>query len=387
MAWCRRVHSHRSFFQGFAGLLLACSVAFLPGCGNGETDKTEDKTKSDKTKTDSGKKSGKPSTPKEEVYAALDGAIAAIKKRDVRALIENYMPIEVLQRMRRRKGGIGKMVKEIKENPKELGAGLDEMLPMFENARKATPTFNSDKTIARFKNVSSPGQVIKADNLPLLAEKNKAPTVTGYGSDLKAAIKHAAADLEADKVTAYLSNMLPVSELKLNDVGDLAKRLTAAKQVTKQMIADLKSLDGQTPKMEDDGNVAVYRIAVAGTKTTKVAKVELQQRVFKFQKEGGHWRLFDNTTPLQKASAGLSRKLKEISTTFVMEKFGNQWRMASEDAFSVGGKTVREDKTDAKTVYKTDDERVPPKKSIGPDPKPDRKKDERSENKTSPDKN
>lgn len=343
-----------------AGLCIAVAPA---GCAKKTAEQKTDNTKTvaDPKPGDAKKIAAKPGTPEAEVYAALDNAIAVAKKHDLKAFAELYIPVGELREMRREFGSTEAFSRKMKSSPqgsKRITEMFDkEFLPLFVGARKAKPVFSADDTVATFKIVSSPSEVLKLGASPLLDEKNKNPKVEGYGDNLKAAMNKAVASLEAGQIENYLRSMLPVSELKLNDTADLAKRLKEATAVTNQMVADLKRLDGKSPKMEQDGTVAVFEVVV---ESPKVGRGNRQPkpvtRVFKFQKAGSHWRLFDNTTAMQKASQGLSRKLSQTTETLTMEKIGNHWRLSPDDA-RFGGK--REHKTRAyetKTrAYKTYD--------------------------------
>jgi hypothetical protein len=371
MRLCRRFPAR---LRPIHAVLVAAGLCFAvapSGCGKKTAEQRTDGTKTvADTKPGDGKKiTAKAGTPEAEVHAALDDAIAVVKKHDLKAFVEMYIPVLELRELRRKYGSTSAFARKAMsstQGAKRMEEMFDkEFLPLFEGARKVKPVFSADNTIARFEIVSTPSEVIKLDTSPLLDEKIKDPNVEGYGDDLKAALNKAVASLEAGQIENYLRAMLPVSELKLNDPADLAKRLKQSTAVTKQMIADMKLLAGKIPKMEQGGTLAEFEVVV---ESPKVRRGDRQPkpvtRVFKFQKTGGHWRLFDNTTAMQKTSHGLSRKLTQTTDTLTLEKIGNQWRISPDDP-RFGGKTehkTRVEKTPYKSEYKTAEKFELPKK-------------------------
>lgn len=377
----------RSCYRLFLISALSTILLLPAGCSKGE------KSESAKSKTE---KTGNGTTPggsagskdlQAQVYAALDRAVKLLEDGKYAEFIESFMPVEQLRQVHRM-GGPSVAARLVFSKPETKKFFIE----MLKRMRKEKPRFIAARSVAVFE-VVDPGKVVKADNVPLLKDGDKSVKITGYGGDLKGAIIKAITDLEKGEVEAYLRNMLPVVELQLNDVKVLAKRIDAAKPTPRKggdgeaaigdgpvekskasskksddakkkaaqptvanplvakMIADLKAVAKAKPKMESDGNVAVFEIPFvdptpAGARASsgrfggfgsrsngsddKAAKKNSPKQVIKFQKDGGNWRLFDNTTPLRKAAKGMSRKIAASSEKAYMEKIGNQWRLAEE---------------------------------------------------------
>lgn len=382
-----------------AAALVALLLLAAPGCSNGK------KTEEEKTKT--GEKPGNDKTPagqadakdaQTQVYAALDDALKKLENDQFIEFFELYGPVEAVRNLRRERARLPGGAVDARMNEEFKKSGVKkEMTEMIKKMRKIKPTFVSSNQVAVFK-FTTPEQTIKAKNVPLL-DAGKAPAnVTGYGGDLKAAIRKAVADLEAGNVEAYLRNMLPVIELRLNDVNDLVKRINAAKATEKRggddrdikkaigkpddskkdaadkktnplvqrMIADLKALDKLEPKMESDGSVAVFEKPFTGPGVPKKKKGPPPTQTLKFQKDGGNWRLYDNTTAMRKAAQGMSRKIASTSETMYMEKLGTSWRFTDQKPDrdrGHGAKTINKKKTiyeksDDGRYEKTEDPRV-----------------------------
>lgn len=377
-------HIQRSCTVLLATIVLSTILLVPPGCSKGE------KTEGAKSKT---KKTGNGATPQgqagskdlqTQVYAALDQAVKLLEDEKYAEFIETFMPVEQLRQIHRM-GGPSVAARLVFRKPETKKFFIE----MLKRMRKEKPRFIVARSVAVFE-VIDPGQVVKADNVPLLKEGDKSVKIIGYGGDLNGAIGKAIADLEKEDVEAYLRNMLPVIELQLNDVKVLAKRIDAAKPTPRKVddggegvgngpvklkesskksndakkkpaqpkvanplvakwIADLKAVAKAKPKMVSDGNVAVFEIPFvdptpAGARASsgrfggfgsrsndkKEKTGNAPKQVIKFQKDGGNWRLFDNTTPLRKAAKGMSRKIAASSEKTYMERIGNQWRLAEE---------------------------------------------------------
>ncbi|GAB4136361.1 MAG: hypothetical protein Tsb009_03350 [Planctomycetaceae bacterium] len=327
--------------------LLMILAVLVVGCGS-------------KTESEQAEAKKKPGTLEEEVHAALDGAIEAFEKKDFKTLLEKYAPVEALQRARREEGGLDEAVKEMERGLKKNTDAYQEILTQMKNARKVTPTFDKDKTFATFKiTVKHEASQLKLGEAPLLKEINPNPNVLGYGKDLNAALKQAIADLESGKISDFLAHMLPVSELKLNKIDDLTAKLKARPDVIKQMITDLKQMAKKgEPIMQENDTVALYNIDIVDAKTGNAVIIKKQPayRPVKLQLTGGHWRLFDNTTPMQNAYKKNFEKLQPGSTQtsfFYMEKIGSDWRMADQRTSRRRSRRRSEYKTEYKTYSRS----------------------------------
>jgi hypothetical protein len=235
--------------------------------------------------------------------------------------------VQFLQYVRRQEGGVNGFADRITRD-KRAAAHFKDLADELRKARKVTPVFNKEGTIARFEFVVVPARKLKPEDLPFGKITQKKVELKGYGGDLPAALDKARAALDGGDYADYLSHMLPETDLQLDDVAKLGQRLKSSPAVVRQMIADLKLLETQTPKLEEKGTVAVFRIPVRDTEEPGRKKgIKLPDRVFKFQKVAGHWRLYDNTKGLRAAAVKFG-KIPASRGTLVMEKFRDHWRMS-----------------------------------------------------------
>lgn len=272
------------------------------------------------------------SGPKKEVYAAIDDAIGTLEGPDYRQFMEFYAPVSYLQTVRRSPGGVTGFARRAERNKQEVEQ-FNEVLDRLRRARKATPTFNKEQTIATLVYVVEPERKLKPSDLPFAAtaKKNKRP-VKGYGGDLKTAIRKSIAALQAGRLSEYLANMLPVTDLQTGDVATFTKRLKVSPRAVRQTIADLKALQTIAPAFSGNGTVATYTVPTPQTREKGRDKnVRLPDRVFKFQKVGGNWRLYDNTAAMRAAVAKFRDTIPAVTETLVMEKFRDHWRISVVD--------------------------------------------------------
>ncbi|MFQ5734750.1 MAG: hypothetical protein ACE5KM_22680 [Planctomycetaceae bacterium] len=263
-----------------------------------------------------------------EVLAAVNDAVGLLDGPDYRQFFEHYAPVGFLQAIRRQKGGVTGFARRMARD-KQAGRDVTGLLDRLRKARKVKPTFNDEKTIAKFVFVLQPARTVTASEFPFGRKPKKTIAVKGFGGDLGGAVNKSVAALEAADFTAYLSHMLPVTELESGDVAEVAKRLKSSPATVKAMIADLKAIANRTPKYEQKGTVAVVTLPTPQTPEKGRKKgVKLPDRVFKFQKVGGHWRLYDNTKAMRAAVVQFRRKIPAVTETLVMEKFRDHWRVA-----------------------------------------------------------
>ena len=275
-----------------------------------------------------GKPGAGPATPRKEVVAAIDDAVGTLGDPDYRQFIEHYAPVQFLQMVRRQPGGVNGFADRISRDKRAAGQ-FQELVKRLRKASKAQPVFNDEKTIARFDFILEPARKLKPEDLPFGKIAKKKVPLKGYGGDLPSAVDKARAALESGDLAAYLSRMLPESDLQVDDVATLEKRLKSSPAVVKQMIADLKLLKTQKPKLEQKGTVAVFRIRrKQAAEPGRKRGVKLPDRIFKFQKVGGNWRLYDNTRGLR-AAASKFGEIPAVRETLVMEKFRDHWRISA----------------------------------------------------------
>jgi hypothetical protein len=275
-----------------------------------------------------GKPGAGPATPRKQVAAAIDDAVGTLGDPDYRQFIEYYAPVQFLQMVRRQPGGVNAFADRISRDKRAAGQ-FKVLVKRLRKARKAQPVFNDEKTIARFDFILEPARKLKPEDLPFGKIAKKKVPLKGYGANLAAAMDKARAALEKGDLAGYLSRMLPESDLQVDDVATLAKRLKSSPAAVKQIIADLKLLKTQTPKLEQKGTVAVFRIhRKEAAEPGRKRGVKLPDRVFKFQKAGGNWRLYDNTKGLR-AAASKFGEIPAVRETLVMEKFRDHWRISA----------------------------------------------------------
>lgn len=268
-----------------------------------------------------------PANLRRELQRTIDDAIGTLQEPDYRQFIEYYAPVQVLQAVRRQDGGVNGFADRVARDKRAAGY-FKELAGRLRKARKATPRFNKEQTIARFEFIVEPARKLKPEELPFGKIAKKKVPLKGYGGDLPAALDKARAALDGGDYADYLSHMLPETDLRLDDVAKLAKRLKSSPAVVKQMIADYKLLESQTPKLQQKGTIAVFRIPRTGGREPGQSKdVKLPDRVFKFQKVAGNWRLYDNTKGLRAAAAKFG-KVPASKGTLVMEKFRDHWRIS-----------------------------------------------------------
>lgn len=135
------------------------------------------------------------------------------------------------------------------------------------------------------------------------AVANAAVNNDGLGNDLKKALQDALALLEAGKTEAFVDNMMPDSERKRLSVGEKKKelitRIEKYPMVSQFMRMDLKQLATLTPKIENDGTVAVFKLPgnknLGDALRNNYSKMpDPPTRTIKFELQNGHWRFFDS---------------------------------------------------------------------------------------------
>jgi len=163
--------------------------------------------------------------------------------------------------------------------------------------------------------------------------------LASFGDDLNVAIAKSVAALEQNDLDTFVLNMFPAGELRRPDAvqrrARIVARLTADPVPVTQMIADLKAVLGKTPTYEDSQQVAVFQLQGAVIEQKRL-KFQLPDRIFKFRKVEGSWRLYDNTTETRKAVAVQSAlKPPDLppaggvsARSVVFEKIGDAWRIA-----------------------------------------------------------
>lgn len=267
--------------------------------------------------------------PQKEVVAAIADALGTLEEPDYRQFLEYYAPVHILQSARRQPGGVTATAKRI-AGDETATKFFKDLATRLRKARQAKPEFNEEKTIARFEFVLEPARKLKPAELPFGSTAKKKMTVKGYGGNLAAVLDNARAALNARDYSEFLSRMLPVTDLQREDVNKLTKRLKSSPAVVERMVADLKLLQGETPKLEQKGTLAVFRIKRTQTNEAGRKKgIKLPDRVFKFQKVGGHWRLYDNTKAMVAAAAKAKvRTVPAVRGMLVMEKFRDHWRVS-----------------------------------------------------------
>ena len=322
---------------------LALILGATSGCGG------EEETGSGKSGGTRGQTGGedeapeaKPGTPEAAVYAALDDAVARLKKGDIHGFIEFYIPLDELTRIRRKPDGIDKMAEEFAGEPEQL----NWLIKVLERARKGKPEFNESGVTATIvhpvpKKEEAPAEEATPSNVIKEPVLTKA-AITGYGSDLGQVLNSAMAALNEGDTDAFVAKMFPASELRHPDaaarLAKLQARLKANPQMVEQMKTDLALASELSPKMEDGGKTAVFEIA-GGEAPYGRGTIPLPDRTFKFQLVEGSWRLFDNSTAIRKEIARQSALKPPAISSYqgssdkpdgefiTLERLGDQWRL------------------------------------------------------------
>jgi hypothetical protein len=280
----------------------------------------------------------KESRATKEVIATMKAAIKTWEAGKYQQFLESYIAVDQLQRIRRKRFSgtdvvAAQFAAAAKRNPEQFQQFASRMwLGRLKKAVAVKPTFDRTHSIALFSIVLQPEETITAQKLGLFAVKIKDVKVAGYGLDLKETLEAAVKDLKAGNVASYLKKMMPVSELQLGDPAKLAARIKASPQSLSAIQTDITAAITLVSKAKIENGVAEISLPRPSIKQgvgRNQTVIKFAPKVFKFQKVGPNWRLYDNTTALKKTLTQFQQKIPPVRTTFVMEKFGNHWRFSS----------------------------------------------------------
>lgn len=289
------------------------------------------------------------------VVAAVGDAIHMLETGDLQGFFDYYYPVVPLKWLRER-GLVERTIERVEKDPK-FARGLIELL---RHARKVRPTLDDSQTAAVFE-FEVPGQkdiVAKAFEPPVDPESLK---LTGFGPDLDVVIEKSIATLEKGEIGTFVERMFPAGELvHVQDAGEreaLVAHLKASPETVKQMIADLKAIRDQKPKLDDGGDVAVFmreRGTVEIGQGRFKRKLELRDQTFKLEKVKGSWRLFDNRSRLQDELTRLSKlKPPKMTIEVTFERFGDAWRLSElPQTAELMEAVMRADRKKVKKVFK-----------------------------------
>lgn len=278
-----------SRFSRFAALVLLpfFSMALVTGCGNSQAEQsaaqTDDAGSTSDAKADEGKAQPKTAqadraAPTSDANAGesqaqpenagnseaeaalrkdLKDAISVLEKGDVAGFIENYMPLEHVNHIRK-----FTTVEKIAESIKQGGLFEEAWLEKLQAMQKGKVEFlDEEKSRAVFQIETGKKEPAMDGLLPNPA-REKIPKTPGFSGDVTAAISAAIKTLEAGDHKKFIENMFPPAELYITQSEDGMKSLLAKledhPEMVKQMLADFKALENLTPEMNAEKTKATF---------------------------------------------------------------------------------------------------------------------------------
>ena len=316
----------RCAFRCFLLVCCGCLMAGLWGCGTEDAAMAEAQTDQPQNAAPKQKPKAKQKAddPEAKLEADLDDAIKQLEAGHLAVFIERYMPITDLRRLRE-----SMTVEDVAKKLKADG-GFEKTLKMFlykmRALKKGTIEFvGPDKSLAK---ITGGGELPKESNFSLSDPADeKIPTYGGYPGEVKQAIRQAIAALEKKDYEEFVQKFYPQSELQTaaskSGIEALEIRLKAHPEMAKRMIADLKSLEKQTPKLDAQETTATFELKVEAKKGKPI------KRTIRFEK-AETWRMADTAkeirTKMYKQSQQPTLGVKAGLTTN-WERIRDHWRL------------------------------------------------------------
>ncbi len=258
----------------------------------------------------------------DQVYKAillkdLEHALSLLKDDKLEDFIEDYYPIEMARGLRKR-DSLTKTANDLRRTK--------SVLKRFESklTQCQTGLIEGNNNDVVFMPVEGAAEV----PVPAAASVTTDAPVKGYPGELKQALPLAIADLKAKKYEVFIQQMLPVSEvsrLTSNElVAETALVFKEHPTLAVAMIADLEVIAKLPLKVE--GNLIKATVPPRD-------KNDVQREV-RFQKVGGSWRFFDQTTEAQAQIDQLAARADKMQSQpaafepiLKFERIREHWRL------------------------------------------------------------
>jgi hypothetical protein len=228
-----------------------------------------------------------------------------------------YMPVDELREVR--KEGLYKATFEMISKPDKV----QRMVRYLELARRSQPKFYESNMVVGFQfDASNADETVKAIEQAIKVDVNA--NVEGYGGDLAAALKAGAKALDDGSYQQFITRLFPVSEVnRMKAAGstqDVILRISENPAMIKQMTTDLKALQKETPKYNQDKTVATFEFG-----EDKPGK---HYRKYRFEKVGGNWRFSDEAEKVHKEIEQMKKNSPGgVELSIQLERLGDAWRL------------------------------------------------------------
>lgn len=273
-----------------------------------------------------GSTTAKTTTARQDIQAAMDDAIARLRSGDVVGFIEYYAPVDDLRQAR--KGRLGKSFRRI-----STPAARANVIKRLERARSGAPQVNLGGFLATFKLPEPVEESTSPSNVTAVISQGP---LKGYPGNLAEVLRLAIADLEADRIEAFIDRMFPRGELGHPEAAlrrkQLGLRLKQHPEMTKRMLDDLQMILRTTQVGKATGVVVTIPIKGLVLPQRRGGPVRLPDRTFQFEKIYGFWRFKDSSSRLIKSQAKMATQAPPPMSEFgssdivIMERFGDRWR-------------------------------------------------------------
>jgi hypothetical protein len=267
-------------------------------------------------------------TPEQDVQAAMDDAIARLKSGDVVGFIEFYAPVDELRQARR--GRLGWSYERI-----QTPASASYVVKRLERARTTTPQINLGGFLATYK-IPAPSKDSASPSDVDPARAISQDPQTGYPGSLAEVLKLAIADLEGNRIDAFIDRLFPRGELGHPEAAlrrkQLLSRLKQHPELAKRMLDDLQTIVRMQQARKATGVVATIPVKGQLVPAGRGGQIRLPDRTFQFEKVNGFWRFQDSSSKLIKSQARIAAQepppLSEFGAAdvVIMERFGDRWR-------------------------------------------------------------
>ena len=247
----------------------------------------------------------------------IEQALLLLKDDKLEQFIEDYYPIEMMKGLRRL-DGLTKTANDLRRTK--------SVLKRFESkltkCRTAVIEGNNNNV------VFMPVEEAAEEPLPVAVAPATTAPLKGYPGELKQALPLAITDLKAKQYEVFIQQMLPVSEVnRLTSSELLAETALLFEEhptLAPAMIADLDALAKLPLKAE--GNLIQATVPPRD-------KNDVQREV-RFQKVGGSWRFYDQTTEAQALIDQLAAQADKMASNpaafepiLKFERIREHWRL------------------------------------------------------------